>query len=154
MRVVRSALVAISWLAVVLLAGCETTHTRTARAADRLEHRVDAFAVGACYQSNPVCSSSQHLPAARSFADQVQEFREACDNDGDQEIVFAFQALWRSYHALRDEVHRLRDRQLLVDFKPVTQAFVDVQLHVKNGYSYADPSLYGSGGYLLDPYYN
>jgi hypothetical protein len=154
-RVLRRALVAISWLAAVLLAGCEVTHIRTARAVDRLEHRVDAFAAaGACYQANRVCSSSQPFFAARGFADQVQEFRETLDNGGDQEVVFAFQRLWRSYHALRDEVYRLRDRQVLADFKPVTQAFVDVQLHVKNGYSYADPTLYGSGGYFLDPYYN
>ena len=154
MRVVRTVLVAISWLAVVLVAGCETTHTRTARAADKLEQRIDTFAAGACYQSSAACSSRQQLAAARWFADQVQEFRETCENGGDQEVVFAFQRLWRSYHALRGEVYRLRDRQLQVDFKPVTQAFVDVQLDVKNGYSYADPTVYASGGYVFDPYYN
>jgi hypothetical protein len=153
-RVVRTVLVAISWLAVVLVAGCETTRTRTARAADKLELRIDAFAAGACYRSSAACSSHQELAAARWFADQVQEFRETCENGGDQEVVFAFQRLWRSYHALRDEVYRLRDRQLQVDFKPVTHAFVDVQRDVKNGYSYADPTLYASGGYVLDPYYN
>ena len=154
MGVVRTVLVAISWLAVVLVAGCETTHTRTVTAADKLEQRIDAFAAGACDQSNAACSSRQQLAAARWFADQVQEFRETCENGGDQEVVFAFQRLWRSYHALRDEIYRLRDRQLQVDFKPVTRAFVDVQRDVKNGYSYADPTVYASGGYVLDPYYN
>ena len=148
MRVVRTVLVVMSWLAVVLVAGCETTHTRTARAADKLERRIDAFAAGACDQSSAACSSRQQ------FADQVQAFRETCANGADQEVVFAFQRLWRSYHALRDEVYRLRDRQLQVDFKSVTQAFVDVQRNVKNGYSYADPTVYASGGYVLDPYYN
>jgi hypothetical protein len=152
-RVVRTVLVVISWLAVVLVAGCETTHTRTARAADKLEQRIDAFAAGACDQSSAACFSQQ-LAAAHWFADQVQEFRETCENGGDQEVVFTFQRLWRSYHALRDEVYRLRDRQIQVDFKPVTQAFVDVQRDVKNGYSYAYPTLYASGGYVLDPYYN
>jgi hypothetical protein len=153
-RVVRTVLVVISWLAVVLVAGCETMHTRTARAADKLEQRIDAFSASACYQSSAACASPQEFAAARWFADQVQEFRETCENGGDQEVVLAFQQLWRSYHALRDEVYRLRDRQLLVDFKPVTQAFVDVQRDVKNGYSYADPTLYASGGYVFDPYYN
>ena len=154
MRVVRTVLVALSWLAVVLAAGCETTHTRTVGAADELEQRIDAFAAGACDQSSAACSNRQQLDSARWFADEVREFRETCENGGDQEVVFAFQRLWRSYHALRDEVHRLRDRQLQVDFKPVTQAFVDVQRDVKNGYSYADPALYASGGYVFDPYYN
>jgi hypothetical protein len=36
----------------------------------------------------------------------------------------------------------------------VTEAFVDVQRIVKNGYSYADSALYASGGYQFDPYYN
>jgi hypothetical protein len=153
-RVVRTVLVAISWLAVVLVAGCETTQTRTTRAADKLEQRIDAFAAGACDQSSAACSSRQQSAAAW-FAAQVQEFRETCENGGgDLAVVFAFQRLWRSYQALRDEVYRLRDRQLQVDFKPVTQAFVDVQRDVKNGYSYADQTVYASGGYVLDPYYN
>jgi hypothetical protein len=143
-----------SWLAVVLVAGCETTHTRTVIAADKLEQRIDAFAAGACDQPSAPCSNRQQLAAVRWFADQAQEFRETCENGGDQEVVFAFQRLWRSYRALRDEVYGLRDRQLQVDFKSVTQAFVDVQLDVKNGYSYADTTVYASGGYVFDPYYN
>jgi len=154
MRVIRTVLVAISWLAVVLVAGCETTHNRTATAADKLEQRIDAFGADACDQPSAACSNRQQLAAVRWFADQVQEFRETLENGGDQEVVFAFQRLWRSYHALRDEVYGLRDRQLQVDFKSVTQAFVDVQRDVKNGYSYADPTVYASGGYVLDPYYN
>jgi hypothetical protein len=153
-RVVRTVLVAISWLAVVLAAGCETTHTRTVGATDEFERRIDAFAAGACDQSSAACSSRQQIAAARGFAAEVRAFRETCENGGDQEVVFAFQRLWHSYHALRDEVDRLRDRELQVDFKPVTQAFVDVQRDVKNGYSYADPTLYSSGGYVFDPYYN
>jgi hypothetical protein len=153
-RVTRTVLVAISWLAVALAAGCETNHTRTAGAADKLEQRIEAFAAGACYQSGAACFSPEQLAAVRWFADQVQEFRETCVYGGDQDVVFAFRHLWRTYHTLRDEVYRPRDRQLQVDFKPVTQAFVDVQRDVKNGYSYADPSLYASGGYVFDPYYN
>lgn len=154
MRVIRTVLVPISWLAIALVAGCETNHTRTAGAADKLEQRIDAFAAGACYQSSAACFSPEQLAAVQWFADQVQEFRETCVYGGDQDVVFAFQHLWHTYHALRDEVYRPRDRQLQVEFKPVTQAFVEVQRDVKNGYSYADPSLYASGGYVFDPYYN
>jgi hypothetical protein len=153
-RVIRTVLVAISWLPVALGAGCETNHTRTAGAAEKLEQRIDAFAAGTCNQSSAGCLSPEQLAAVRWFADQVQEFRETCAQGGDQDVVFAFQRLWHTYHTLRDEVYRPRDRQLQVDFKPVTQAFVDVQRDVKNGYSYADPSVYASGGYVFDPYYN
>lgn len=151
--VVRSVLIAVPWLTVVL-SGCETTQAQTARAADRLEHRADAFAVRTCHEPNATCPSSQQLPAARSFSDQAREFREMLHNAGDQDVVFAFQSLWRSHRALRDEVRDLPDRQIQDEFKRVTQAFVDVQLRVRNGYSHADPTVYASGGYLLDPYYN
>jgi hypothetical protein len=149
----RTVLLALLWLAIVLLAGCETTHNRTARAAEGLEYRADAFAAHACSGPNAVCASSQ-LPTARQFSEQVREFRSTLDNAGDQSVVVAFQGLWRSYRLLRDDVYHLRDDQLRADFKSVTQAFVDVQIQVKNGYSYADPAVYASGGYLLEPYYN
>jgi len=38
--------------------------------------------------------------------------------------------------------------------KPITQAFIDVQRNVRNGYSYADPALYANGVCFFDPYYN
>lgn len=69
-------------------------------------------------------------------------------------MVFAFHRLWGSYHKLRHEVDRLRDRQLQAEFKPTKEAFVDLQQHVKAWYSHADHGLYARGGYLLDPYYN
>lgn len=149
----RSVVIAIV-MAVVLLAGCTTTQTRTVRAAERLEHSAEAFAAGTCYEPNPGCSANRYLPAARAFADQAKRFGETLQGAGDQEVVLGFERLWRSYHTLRDEVDRSRDRQARSGLKPVTRSFIDVQLHVKNGYSYADPTVYASGGYTLDPYYN
>jgi hypothetical protein len=139
-------------LAVVLLAGCATTHTRTATAADRLELSADAFAAGVC--SEPKADCSRDLPAARAFADQAHEFRQTLDSAGEREVVSSFEDLWRSYHKLRDQVDHLHDSQLQAGLKPITKAFVDVQRHVKTGYSDADPTLLMSGGYYFDPIYN
>jgi len=141
-------------LAIAILAGCATTHTRTARAADRLERRADAFAARSCYEPRDACLASRYLSGARGFADEAREFRRTIDGAGDQQVVLAYERLWRKYHTLRDEVCGLRDRQVQGDLKPLKQAFVDVQRLVKNGYSYADPGLLASGGYVLDPYYN
>lgn len=152
--VVRSVVIATLWLAAVLLAGCATTHTRTARAAERLERSAEAFVAGTCYQPNAGCSTKRYLPAARAFADQAQGFGQTLHSAGDQEVVLAFERLWRSYHTLRDDVYRSHDRLARANLKSVTRAFIDVQRHVKNGYSYADPTLYASGGYTFDPYYN
>ena len=141
-------------LAIALLTGCATTHTRTARAADRLERNADAFAARSCYEPRDACLASRYLPGARRFADETHEFRRTIDSAGDQQVVLAFERLWRKYHTLRDEVCGLHDERVRVDLKPTTRAFVDVQRLVKNGYSYADPNLLASGGYTLDPYYN
>jgi hypothetical protein len=140
--------------AVVLAAGCSMTRTRTAGAADKLERSADALAAHGCYGSVPACSASGYLPAARAFADQAHEFRQSLDSAGDQDIVLEFKRLWQSYHTLRDEIYRLDDHQLRRDLLPTAHAFVDVQRHVETGYSHADPTVYASGGYTFDPYYN
>jgi hypothetical protein len=141
-------------LAVALLAGCATTHIRTARGAERLERSAEAFVARACQDPNTSCATTRYLPAARALAGQALRFGQTVHGAGDQDVVLAYKRLWRSYHTLRDEVYRSRDRQAQADLKPVTRAFVDVEVLVKNGYSYADPTLYASGGYTFDPYYN
>jgi hypothetical protein len=152
--VVRSILTATLGGAFALLAGCATTHIRTASGAERLERSAEAFVARACHDPNAGCATTRYLPAARAFADRAQGFGRTVHGAGDQDVVLAYKRLWRSYHTLRDEVDRSRDRQARADLKPVTRAFVDVELLVKNGYSYADPTVYASGGYTFDPYYN
>jgi hypothetical protein len=139
-----------SGLALLLLAGCTTVHTGTVRAADTLVQSADALAAGNCFEPNGVLSSD---PAACRFADQAHAFRLTLDSKGDQEVVLAFQRLWRSYRALRDDTS-LRDEDARTRLQPVTDAFIGVQRQVISGYSHADPTLYASGGYVLDPYYN
>lgn len=141
-------------MSIVLLAGCTTTQTRTEKAAQTLERSAEAFVAGTCYEPNAGCATSRYLPAARVFADQARRFDQTLQGAGDREVVLAFERLWRSYHTLRDEVSRSRDHQARDELKPVTRKFIDVQRDVKNGYSYADPTVYASGGYTFDPYYN
>ncbi len=141
-------------LALLVLTGCATPHTRTVIAADTLARRADAFAAAHCYEAKGV-PSSRYSPESCQFADQAREFRFALDGEeGDQEVVRAFQRLWRSYHALREGICRSADRPVRASLNPVAEAFKDVQRNVITGYSYADPALYASGGYAHDPYYN
>jgi hypothetical protein len=150
---VRSVLIAMG-MAVVLLAGCATPRTRTEKAAQKLERSADGFIAATCYEPNAACSTNPYLPAAREFADQAQRFGQTVQGAGDPEVVLAYKRLWRSYHTLRNEVDRSRDRQARAELEPVTRTFIDVRGHVKNGYSYADPTLLASGGFTFDPYYN
>jgi hypothetical protein len=131
----------------ILLCGCLSTRTRMIQATDRLEDSASAFATHAADRSS---KSTDYFEQARAFADQTREFRQTVGSAGDLQVIQSFHELWRGYHALRDHVRGSDSRHL----KPVNEAFVDVQLIAKNGYSYADPTVYALGGYLLDPYYN
>jgi hypothetical protein len=151
---VRSFAIAALCLGFVPLASCATTQGRMIRAADRLERNAEAFDSATRYEADPTQSAPGDFRGAREFVEQAHDFRQTVDTAGDQEVVFAFEHLWRSYHALRDQIDRLHSRQARAHLKSVTEAFVDVQRIVKNGYSYADGALYSSGGYQFDPYYN
>ena len=124
------------------------------RAADRLERNAEEFDSGTRYEPDPTYSATGYFRGAREFVEQAHDFRQIVDSAGDREVIFAFEHLWRSYHALSDGVSRLHSRQARADLRPVMEAFVDVQRIVKNGYSYADSAVYASGGYQFDPYYN
>jgi hypothetical protein len=145
----RSIVVAAAGLLSILLGGCVSTHTRMAQAADRLQESASAFAAaGGNY------ASTGYSEQARAFADQARDFRETVGSGGDLRVVWSYKQLWRGYHALRDAVARSHQRQARVDLKPVSKAFVKVQRIAKNGYSYADSTVYALGGYYLNPYYN
>jgi hypothetical protein len=141
----------------VALAGCETTHARLTSAADRLERSAAALDRQTRNEPDPTRSSSGYLPGlpgAREFAQQAHDFRQTVDGAGSQDVIYAYKNLWRSYHGLRDEVGGLHSRTIRADLEPVTEAFVDVERIVKNGYAPADGTLYSSGAYSFDPEYN
>lgn len=141
-------------LAIALFSGCASTRIQTVTAADRLAQRADSFVSNFCAGPGGACRSGGHLPAAGRFAEQTHEFRRAVENDSDQQVVTAFKNLWLSYHALRNNVCRVRNARLRAGLTPTARAFAEVQVLVENGYSYADPTVYAMGGYTLDPYYN
>jgi hypothetical protein len=144
--------IAMAALVLGVLAGCATTHVPMMTSADRLERNAEAFANVTAHESAVTDPTTGYLSDARGFAHQAHDFRETVeDRAGDREVTLAFEHLWHSYHALRDEVDRSDSRQAQVGLKPVTQAFLRVE-HEMAGY--ADSALYARGGYRYDPYYN
>jgi hypothetical protein len=111
--------------------------------AGRLERIADAFANDA----------RGYFRDAPEFADQSHDFRETVGRAGDRDVILAYEQLWRTYQALRQEVERSDSRQAEVDLKPVTRAFRDVVRDMR-GYVDADSALYARGGYQHDPYYD
>lgn len=143
-------------LAFALLASCATGSgkTQTVAAADRLEHSAVTFAAATCPGPGIQCVDSPYATTAHEFAAASREFHETVGEAGDRAVLSAFERLWHSYKKLRHEVSTSGDTQLQANFNPASEAFADVQQHVKQWYSDADHALYGRGGFVLDPYYN
>jgi hypothetical protein len=114
--------------AVVGLAGCATTHGSLASSAERLERtsaelRADSRNDG----------SSAYYRDAQAFAEEARDFRRTLEDRHAErdDLNDAFRDLSGRYHALRDEVERVHDREIELDFKPVTEAYLDVEREMR-----------------------
>ena len=119
----------IAALAAVGLAGCATTHGNLASSAERLEHSADELRADARDDG----AHGSYYRDAQEFAEEARDFRRTLDerhSDSD-DVKDAFRDLSGRYHALRDEVERTRDHDAEVDFKPVTEAYLDVEREMR-----------------------
>ena len=119
----------IASLAVVGLAGCVTTHGNLQSSADRLERSAVEL------QSHARADgSSNYYRDAQEFAAETRDFNRTLDDrraDRD-DVQDAFRDLSSRYHALRDEVERSHERDAELDFKPVTEAYLDVEREMRH----------------------
>jgi hypothetical protein len=118
----------IASLAAVGLAGCVTTHGSLASSAERLERSAGELQADARNDG-----SSAYYRDAQEFAAEARDFNRTVEDrraDGD-DVQDAFRDLSSRYHALRDEVERTRDREAELDFKPVTEAYLDVEREMR-----------------------
>jgi DnaJ-class molecular chaperone with C-terminal Zn finger domain len=118
----------IASFAAVGLAGCVTTHGNLESSAERLERSAVELQSDARNDS-----SSGYYRDAQEFAAEARDFNRTLeDRRADREDVQdAFRDLSGRYHALRDEVERSRDREAELDFKPVTEAYLDVEREMR-----------------------
>ncbi len=128
-----------------VLAGCATTQSSLRSSADRLERNADALARDARGYD-----STDYSRDALQLADEAHDFRRVVnDSRSDRrDVDAAFQELSRKYHDLRDEVDRSTSREAQVDFRPVTEAYLDVERGV-GGYPDRDNRRYARD---RDPY--
>lgn len=119
----------IAALAAVGLAGCVTTQGNLASSAERLERSADELRADARDDSG----HGSYYRDAQEFADESRDFRRTLEDqraDGD-DVKDAWRDLSGRYHALRDEVERSSDRDAELDFKPVTEAYLDVEREMR-----------------------
>ena len=115
--------------AIAGLAGCVTTHGNLASSAERLERSAVELQSDARSDS----ASSGYYRDAQEFAVEARDFRRTLEDRRaeDRDVQDAFRDLSGRYHALRDEVERSRDRNAELDFKPVTEAYLDVEREMR-----------------------
>jgi hypothetical protein len=110
------------------LAGCVTTHGSLESSAERLERSAEELQSDARNEGD-----SAYYRDAQEFAAEARDFNETLEDRraDDDDIQDAFRHLSGRYHALRDEVERSRDRDAELDFKPVTEAYLDVEREMR-----------------------
>ena len=118
----------IATFAAVGLAGCASTHGSLASNAERLERSAVELQGDARDEG-----SRSYYRDAQEFAAEARDFRRTLEDRraDDDDINDAFRDLSARYHALRDEVDRSRDREAEMDFKPVTEAYLDVEREMR-----------------------
>ena len=106
----------------LLLAGCATTGGSLSSSADKLARNADTLARSAD-------DDSRYSRDARELADEAGDFHKLLSDRraDDRDVKTAFNELSRDYHALRDEVDRDDSRETRLDFRGVTEAYLDVE---------------------------
>jgi hypothetical protein len=118
----------IASLAAVGFVGCATTHGNLTSSADKLERSAVELQRDARDDG-----SSSYYRDAQEFASETHDFRRTLDDrraDRD-DLQDAWRDLSGRYHALRDQVERSHDRNAELDFKPVTEAYLDVEREMR-----------------------
>lgn len=116
--------------AALLATGCATTGGNLSNSAERLER--SAYELHADSR-NERSAGGGYSRDAQELAKEARDFRSTVEDRraSDRDKQDAFSDLSRQYHALRDEVERSRDRELESDFKPVTEAYLDIEREMR-----------------------
>jgi hypothetical protein len=143
MIVARNIASTMAGLVLMALGGCATTHGNLTSSADRLERSADAL--NRDVRDEPASYSRD----TRELADRAHDFRRMVEDrrTDDRDVKASFEQLSRSYHAVRDEVDHSDSRQAQVDFKPVTEAYLDVEREMGG---YPDSHRYARGSDTRD----
>lgn len=108
--------------AILILAGCATTHGSLTSSADKLQRNSEVLARNAR-------EGSDFSRDARELANEARDFRLAVTDrrSDDRDVKDAFERLSRDYHAVRDNVDRSNSREAQIDLRPVTDAYLDIE---------------------------
>ena len=112
------------------LGACATTGGSLTNSANRLER--SAYALHD--EARDEGARSGFRRDARELAEEAREFRLTVEDSraSDGDVREAFSDVSRRYHAMRDEVERSRSREAESEFRPVTEAYLDVEREMRS----------------------
>lgn len=122
------------WTLPALLAlaamGCATTNSSLTSSAERLERS----AMDLSEEARMDRDGADYSRDAQEFASEARDFRRVLeDRDADDDDVRdAFRDLSERYHALRDEVDDADSREAELEFKDVTEAYLDIEREMRS----------------------
>jgi hypothetical protein len=114
--------------AALAVSACAMTSGRLSNSAERLER--------SSYDLSQEASddgSGDYARDAQEFAREARDFRRVVEDrsSDDEDVHDAFATLSERYHALRDEIEDAHDRDAELDFKDVTEAYLDIEREVR-----------------------
>jgi hypothetical protein len=130
MSAIRNTVLTLFTVSLMGLGACVTTSGNLSSSANRLERSAYALqdevhdeGAGHGYRSD-----------ARELAEEAREFRRTVEDRraNDEDVRDAFSQLSRRYHSMRDEVERSRSRDAELEFRPVTDAYLDVEREMRS----------------------
>lgn len=130
MAAIRSSLLISATVGLMALGGCATTGGSLTSSANRLER--SAYALQEEARDDAARSGFQR--DARELAEESREFRRTVEDrsSSKDDVHDAFGDVSRRYHAMRDEVERSRSREAEGEFRPVTEAYLDVEREMRS----------------------
>lgn len=130
MSAIRNGVLMVATVGMMALGGCATTGGNLTSSANRLER--SAYALQDEARDDDARSGFQR--DARELAEEARDFRRTVEDgrSSSDDVNDAFGDVSRRYHAMRDEVERSRSREAEAEFRPVTEAYLDVEREMRS----------------------
>lgn len=126
MSAIRNNLLTLATVGLMAVGGCVTTGgANLSSSAERLER--SAYALHD--EARDDGARQGFKSDARELAEEAREFRRTVEDRraSNDDVHDAFGDLSRRYHAMRDEIERSSSRDTAVEFRAVTDAYLDVE---------------------------
>ena len=128
MSAIRNNLLTLATVGLMAVGGCVTAGGNLTSSATRLERTAYTL------QDEAPDTRQGFRNDARELAEEAREFRRTVEDRGasNEDVRDAFSDVSRRYHAMRDEVERSHSREAEADFRPVTEAYLDVEREMRS----------------------